>query len=76
MTKGILLTDLDGVNIARGSVYAESIQLDLCAPSGFHSSGYYPAESITLGSLDAIAKLHAMLEDMLETYGKLQEAGK
>lgn len=68
------LQDLDGTNIARGSVDQNgSPTLTIQAPSGFNELGYYPAESITITSREAIALLSELLASMVrEMAGEVQ----
>ena len=64
------LIDLDGVATARAFVTptdeGPAVGLTICAASGFNDGRYFPAEAISLDSLDAIQRLHTLLGEMLE----------
>lgn len=71
------LTDLDGVNTARGRVNAESVALTISAPSGFSegAQSYYPAESITLTSIEAVRELGDVCAAMVARHEELLSQG-
>ena len=61
---------LDGTTFAHGVIDHESTQcsLTLLAPSGFatEGGGYYPAESVKIDGLTAIAELMLLCERLIE----------
>ena len=69
------IRDIDGVTLARGKADAESISLVLAAPSGFSEGKYYPAESLTFTSLEALAALRQICDDLIEEHMELGQRG-
>ena len=67
--------DIDGTNIARGLADADTCQITLLAAGGFSNGNYYPAESITVSGVQAIADLHNMLGRLLEANAEAAQAG-
>lgn len=67
------LEDLDGVTAVRGVATADGCILVLFAASGFSGDAYFPAESITLTSLSAIAALREMCENLIEAHLELSQ---
>ena len=66
------LVDLDGVNIARGQCDGDSTNLTICAASGFEAkTGYFPAESITLNSIEAVKALSELCALMITRHTEL-----
>lgn len=61
--------------VARGVATEVGITLTLSAPSGFsiESNSYYPAESFTLNSAEAIAGLRQLCEELLDEHATLRE---
>jgi hypothetical protein len=67
-----LLDDLDGTNFARVDITAEGVTLVLMSPAGFSEVSYYPAESFTLTSLEAIERLQDLIERALAALAEQQ----
>ena len=68
-----VLQDIDGVVMARGTATKAGVTLVLAAPSGFHSTGYFPAESLTLVEVTAVAALRQLCEELLEAHAELAQ---
>lgn len=67
-----VVQDLDGVTIARGQADGEGVALTLFSPSGFTEGGsYFPAESITVNSVEGVRTLHNLLGNLLEEHDAL-----
>jgi hypothetical protein len=64
-----IVQDIDGIVVARGQAGIEGITLQLVAPSGFSTPGqtYYPAESLTISSIEGVKNLRQLCDDLLET---------
>ena len=60
--------DLDGVNLIRVLADKDEISITIMAPSGFASTGFYPAESIRISSITGVAELRAACEAALEAH--------
>jgi hypothetical protein len=67
--------DLDGTNIARARADADTCQITILAASGFSGDKYYPAESITVSGVQAIADLHNLCGRLLEANAEAAQAG-
>lgn len=67
------IKDLDGTNIARGKAGEGQCTLTIMAPSGFADTGFYPAESITLNSLEAVAGLRELCEQLIEAHAEANQ---
>lgn len=66
--------DIDGTTLARGLVTADQIQLTLCAPSGFtDTKAYFPAESLTFDTIEGIAALRQLCDEMIDAHGELTQ---
>lgn len=70
-----LVQDLDGINSARAAVGPDGeVSLSLMAASGFSEKGYFPAESISVNSIEGVIALHALCEAVIDAYNEQQEA--
>jgi hypothetical protein len=68
------IQDIDGVVIARGTASAETLSIILTAPSGFSDSGhYFPAESLTISGLPALAALHTLIGELIDEHMTLAD---
>lgn len=67
------LQDLDGVTAVRGTATADGCTMTIFAGSGFINDHYFPAESVTLSSLSAIAALREVCEQLIETHLELTQ---
>lgn len=63
-----VVQDIDGIAVARGVANEDSIGITLVAASGFASTGFYPAESIKIEGLTAIANLRQLCEELIEAH--------
>jgi hypothetical protein len=65
-----VVQDIDGVIVARGQATPDGVTLQLCAPSGFTEPGksFYPAESLTVNTLDGVKNLRALCDDLLAAH--------
>lgn len=70
-----VVRDIDGVTVARGVAGKDKATLVLLAASGFspESNTYYPAESITINDVEALATLHQLLEELLASYAEANQ---
>ena len=70
------LRDLDGVVFARGNASKDGVAVALMSASGFVEGHYYPAESLTIDTVEGCQALHAMLGELLEQHEQLRDAAK
>lgn len=58
--------------MARGIAGEDLIKLTIVAASGFSDPGstYFPAESITIDSLEGIAALHQLCGELLDSHAE------
>jgi len=67
--------DLDGVTVARGQADPDTCTLTLLAASGFSEQTYYPAESLTIGTLAGVVALRDLCERLVEAHQEAAAAG-
>jgi len=70
--------DIDGTNSARAVAGEGLIKLTILAASGFTNGdapAYFPAESISLDSLEGIAALHQLCGELLDAYAEANQSG-
>jgi hypothetical protein len=63
--------DLDGITTVRAQCQnGDSPSLTLAQASGFLDGRYYPAESLTIDGIGAIAELHDVCARLIESYAE------
>lgn len=69
------IEDLDGASFVRCVVTVDAIILTMISPSGFQEGGqYFPAESFTLTTVEAIERLQNILDRAILRFAEMAGA--